>query len=151
MSSAAIALDIDGTITTAEDGALERLKTYVDQHNVDRHKVSLYINTARPEGYCQDPMETVAWVEKKNSFCRPTYGDPVDWKMKNMDRMVDREGVHPRCAVLVDDRQDNIEGVRSCGYHGIKVNAENGITNHTVDEIVRLLKPCFLDQHDLQV
>lgn len=140
MKRAVVVLDIDGTITTADQKALQRLKA------LSEHKSwlsDLYINTAREETYCRHPStETTEWVSKQNSFCRPKTGDPVEWKVRNMDIISRLEGVPPRCAVLVDDRPENIQGVLSHGYEGVQVDARYGITNETVDEILEKLQVC---------
>ncbi|RPF82148.1 MAG: hypothetical protein CBC65_000990 [Rhodothermaceae bacterium TMED105] len=140
---AAIALDIDGTMTTADPEALKMLA----DHARDNQLSNLYINTARDELYCRNPTrDTTQWVSKENSFCRPTYGDTVDWKVKNMDRMIEREGVAPECAVLIDDLPENITGVESNGYIGVKVDARTGITKDTVREVFQRLEKCGVTQ-----
>lgn len=144
---AAIALDIDGTITTADPDALHLLRDHAIANDIS----DLYINTARDETYCRNPrldpnLDPTAWVKRENTFCRPTFGDPVNWKIQNMNRMVDREGVDAKCAVLVDDRPENISGVRSHNYIGIKVDPFTGITKDTVREIFKSLQHCGVSQ-----
>ncbi len=142
---AAIALDIDGTMTTADPEALQMLSDRAKDNQLS----DLYINTARDERYCRDPSRiTTQWVSKENSLCRPMYGDPVEWKIKNMKRMIEREGVTPECAVLIDDLSENIAGVKSHGYIGIKVNATKGITKDTVREVFHHLETCGVTQMD---
>jgi hypothetical protein len=137
--NAVIALDIDGTMTTADPDALQMLYDHAKNDQLS----DLYINTARDEAYCMNPThDTTQWVSKKNSFCRPTYGNVVDWKVKNMDRMIEREGVARECAVLIDDRSENITGVESQGYIGIKVDPRTGITKDTVREVFHRIEKC---------
>tara|TARA_B100000073_G_scaffold77001_1_gene58160 strand:+ start:176 stop:616 length:441 start_codon:yes stop_codon:yes gene_type:complete len=140
---AAIALDIDGTMTTADPEALKLLRDHAAANNLPE----LYINTARDEAYCTNPsLHTTKWVKQENSFCRPTYGNVVEWKIQNMNRMVNREGVYNECAVLVDDRPENINGVKAHNYIGIKVDPLTGITKDTVRDIFKSLKNCGVSQ-----
>jgi len=139
-SRAAIALDIDGTITTGDPSALGRLVEHAQRAGV----APLYVNTARNQRYCNRPDATsTVWVAPERSFCRPSGGDPVEWKIRNMHRMVKDAGVEdPACAVLIDDRTENIAGVVSHGFSGVLVDPTTGVTHDTVRAVLGRLEHC---------
>ena len=142
-SQAAIALDIDGTITTGDANALRHLMMHTQRIGV----APLYVNTARDQRYCDRPdVTSTALVAPERSFCRPVGGDAVEWKIRNMHRMVEEEGVEkPECAVLIDDRMENIAAVRSHGFTGVLVDPTTGVTDKTVHAVLGRIEHCLDD------
>tara|TARA_B110000046_G_scaffold158354_1_gene170281 strand:- start:58 stop:606 length:549 start_codon:yes stop_codon:yes gene_type:complete len=143
--SAALVLDIDGTIDTADPLQLQRIVEYTDKHNVNR-----YINTARSQGYCRNPDDLTTTIAGPKSHARHhclVHPDPPVSKVMNMEKIRRREQIDdPRCVVLVDDRAENIKAVRAAGYSAIKVRSRTGIRRGTVNSAQRLVRRCLADQ-----
>ena len=133
---AAIALDIDGTMTTADPEALQMLA----DHARDNQLSDLYINTARDEPIVNVPLVIQHSGIKGKLVLQTDVRGYGGLEGENMDRMIEREGVAPECAVLIDDLPENITGVESNGYIGIKVDLKTGITKDTVREVFQRLK-----------
>lgn len=143
--SAALVLDIDGTIDTADAAELERIVNYTDKHGVNR-----YVNTARSQGYCRnpDPLTTsiVGPKSHKKHHCLVD-SDPPTSKVKNMHKINKREGIEDsRCLILIDDRPENIKAVEQAGFTGIRVDARRGIRKETVDEAIRRMRSCLANK-----
>ena len=136
---ASLALDVDGTLTTASPSVLTELKGILEEEGVP-----VYINTARDERYCVDPSPlTTSFCGKESHFCRPLGGDPVTHKVSNMERMKSKTGVEDAsCCILVDDREENVNAVQERGFTGILVEEREGITASTVEEIRHALSKC---------
>lgn len=131
----AIALDVDHTMTTADPAAMRRLH--------DLHANDLYVNTAREASYCVDPdSSTTRYVPQSRHTCRPRGGHPVEWKVRNLMTIADDANTSSSCTVLIDDRPENLFGVRSHGFVGIQVNPETGITHDTVDQVLEIAQRC---------
>ena len=133
----AIGLDIDKTLTTGNPSAIHRLRRFSEDNSVP-----LYVNTARSAIYCDQLLHTehdvtTHIVKKENHYCRPLYGDAVEFKRRNMQSMCEREGLNKNRCILVDDKAENIDGVVGCGYVGFKVDPKTGITDKVVDDIIR--------------
>ena len=130
--SAALVLDIDGTLDTAHRKQVERLVSYTDKNGVER-----YINTARSQEYCRDPdplTTDIAGPKTHGKHHCLIHPDPPTSKVMNMDKIRKREQIDDaRCLVLIDDRPENIEAVQEAGYSGILVNERRGIRKKTVD------------------
>tara|TARA_B110001450_G_C17531465_1_gene444822 strand:- start:305 stop:847 length:543 start_codon:yes stop_codon:yes gene_type:complete len=143
--SAALVLDIDGTLDTADRKQVERLVNYTDNHGVQR-----YINTARSQEYCRDPDPLTTEIAgpkshgKHHCLIDP---DPPTSKVINMDKIRKRERIDDaRCLVLIDDRPENIEAVQEAGYSGILVKERRGIRKKTVNKAQRIMRRCLADQ-----
>jgi hypothetical protein len=136
--SAALALDIDGTIDTADPDELQRLSNYTDRHDIKR-----YINTARSQAYCDDPDPlSTDLVNKKKHHCL-IHRDPPTSKVLNMQKIQKSENIDDaRCVVLIDDRPENIDAVRDAGFSAVQVDARHGIQKNTVNRAQRLLYDC---------
>lgn len=144
MPHAALALDIDQTLTTADPVAVSNLSVFAEAE-----RVPMYVNTARVQAYCDQPDDTTLTVVKEatNHFCRPPGGDPVYHKVANMKRIAQRAGVDPRCAVLVDDRPENVFAVEKAGFQGVLVDGTFGITDDVVEEVKTRLSGCRPKPH----
>lgn len=143
--SAALVLDIDGTLDTADRKQVERLVGYTDKHGVER-----YINTARSQEYCRDPDPLTTDIAGPKSHGKHhclIHPDPPTSKVMNMDKIRKREQIDDaRCLVLIDDRPENIEAVQEAGYSGIMVSEHRGIRKKTVDKAQRLMRRCLVDK-----
>ena len=138
MAPAALALDIDGTIDTADPVQLSRLKDAAS-----RMRVPLYINTARSSAYCRRPDSLSTKITKRaNHHCLVSHDVPQS-KLDNMEKIMKNAKVsEPACVILVDDRPENIEKVSDHGFTGIKVQHDKGIRNETVDEAIEKMRRC---------
>lgn len=136
---AALALDIDDTLTTADPAAVADLSAYAESRDVP-----VYINTARVQAYCDRPDDDTLGVvgEASRHFCRPPGGHPVYHKVANMERIAHRAGVSRECAVLVDDRPENVRAVELAGFRGVLVDGRVGITHEVADEVKAILDRC---------
>lgn len=151
-----LALDIDGTITTADQQVVAELVR--DARDAGSHVV---INTARPQLYCDDPEPelTSHLVARENHFCGsnrfcPTrtlagavvwgiLGDIPKSKVENMDLAASSCGVTRRsCALLVDDRPENVHAAERAGFTGVLVDERTGITSRIAYDIMSRLKEC---------
>ena len=64
-------------------------------------------------------------------------------KVANMDRIAARGNVvNRRCALLVDDRPENIHAAERAGYTGVLVDEQTGITPRVARDILDRLKTC---------
>lgn len=143
--SAALVLDIDGTIDTANPKEVDRLVTYTDKHGVNR-----YVNTARSQAYCRDPGKLTTDIVGPKShgthYCL-VHPDPPVSKVMNMEKIARRERIdNSKCLVLIDDRPENIEAVKEAGFSAIQVNAHTGIRKRHVNRAQRLLRRCLIDK-----
>ena len=60
-----------------------------------------------------------------------------------MDTIAAEGGVQRRaCALLVDDRVENVYAARAAGYTGILVNSRTGITPPVARDILQRLEKC---------
>ena len=117
------------------------------------------INTARPQFYCDDPDKlTSRLAARENHLCGshpwlPTrsLAGAVVWgmladvpksKTDNMGVAASSCSVPRACALLVDDRPENIQAVERAGYTGILVDERRGITSAVARDIMEHLKRC---------
>jgi beta-phosphoglucomutase-like phosphatase (HAD superfamily) len=141
----ALALDIDGTITTAD----QRLVLWLVQaaREAGSH---VAINTARPQAYCDNPDAlTTRLTAREHHYCgfatalySVLVADIPQAKVANMDTIAEVSGVRRGCALLVDDRPENIAAVRRAGYAGFLVNERTGITQPAAQSIMKHLREC---------
>ena len=138
MAPAALALDIDGTIDTADRMQIRRLQTAAK-----RLRVPTYINTARPPIYCERPDRlTTRLCPRSKHHCLVSKNVPYS-KVQNMRSIQENAGVREEsCCILIDDRPENIRGVNAAGYTGIKVEELAGIQKETVDEAIETMRLC---------
>ena len=139
MSCAAIGLDIDGTITTGDPDAIQRIVDVA--HTLD---VPVFINTARPEKYCANPGDlTTRYVDRENHYCLP-WRRFVDVEREVAEQKVRHMAHHiterRECSILVDDVERNVREVNNAGYTGIQV--QYGIQGVTADRVVSKLEEC---------
>ena len=130
-----IVLDVDGTITTAECSVRKELRDYASEHGVP-----MYINTARASSWCAHPDEDMTSMVPDRTKHHCMVGThPVASKVHNMNLIAPTP---TRCAVLVDDRPENVAGVEAAGYRGILVDAAHGITQTTLRQIREVVEEC---------
>lgn len=136
MPTGALALDIDGTITTADSAEIARLV-----REACRFDFPVFINTARSDAYCQAPDScTLALAERTRHHCL-VHPDPPTSKVINMRKIQHSAGVSdPRNVILIDDRPENVEKVRAAGFRAIEVDASQGIRRDTVDDALRMMR-----------
>lgn len=140
MAAGLLALDVDGTITTANPNELQRLLALASQYSTP-----CYINTARPKAYCEDPASlTTKIAPRENHLCQQPGSDSVpSSKVSNMLHAQSTSHVDDaKCCVLVDDRPENIRAVRAHGFTGIQVDPMTGIQKDTVDEVSKVMSAC---------
>lgn len=138
MAPAALALDIDGTIDTADRRQLQRLLSAAK-----RLKVPRYINTARSIGYCRDPDSLTRRIASKSKHHCLVSHDVPHSKVHNMEKIQSHAKVtDPACCLLIDDRPENIHAVNRNGFTGIKVHESTGIQRETVDEAIETMRIC---------
>lgn len=137
-NTAALGLDIDGTLNTGDPTAIRRLLRHARSSGVDVH-----INTARPPIYCADPdRDTTAVAPRAKHHCL-VHRDPPTSKVLNMRRIQKLSGVqNPKCNILVDDRPENIEAVRRHGFSGVLVDERTGIDTAATEATMRILDEC---------
>ena len=136
--AAVLALDIDGTIDTANKQALADLKSFAIHRSIPIH-----INTARPAEYCETPSRrSTSLCAKRNHHCLRSRS-VTNSKVMNMQRIAQREGVRPECAILIDDLRSNVNAVRKAGFSAIKVNGRLGIQPSTVSVAKKKLLNCI--------
>lgn len=136
MAVGALALDIDGTITTGDRAQVLRL-----QREAGRLGFPTFINTARPNAYCHAPdSETLLLADQTRHHCL-VHPDPPTSKVLNM-RAIQRSArvAESRNVILVDDRPENVEEVRRAGFGAIEVDALRGIRSETVDDALRMMR-----------
>tara|TARA_B100001063_G_C16734014_1_gene540961 strand:+ start:867 stop:1469 length:603 start_codon:yes stop_codon:yes gene_type:complete len=140
MVSSVLALDIDGTLDTADPKALSRLRMAAKKYDTD-----MQINTARPSAYCNspDPVSTrmVKDISKHHCLVHP---NPPTSKVQNMKKIKETADVPKKCVILIDDRPENNKAVRRNGFSTIDVNAKTGIRNKTVNKAIRKMRECAL-------
>ena len=141
-----LALDIDGTITPADQRVV--LNLVQAARNLGAH---IAINTARPQMYCDSPDAlTTRLTAREHHYCGSAWvlwnalvADVPKSKVANMDAIAAVSDVQRRaCALLVDDRIDNISAANRAGYAGILVHERTGITQPVVKEILKRLRAC---------
>ena len=130
----ALALDIDGTITTASPAVVHEL---VRAARVLGSKVA--VNTARPASYCRDPYLTKFLnIPLEDHYC---YDGNVPWTFRNLDwwwspaakvRALEsiRENagvVDKRCVILVDDRGRKHRCCSRAGFGVLQVSDEGRV------------------------
>lgn len=145
-----VCLDIDETITTANNDVLQRMvKSFEDA------QIEVFINTARPQLYCDlFSGDTEQYAKKTNHKCFhgslnmfDISGSVAKSKLHNMNEIYkevkkQNETLDKSCVILVDDLDTNLRIVRDNGYEGIKVNPTNGITDDTLQEIQHKFDIC---------
>lgn len=134
---AAVALDIDGTLTTACPREVRRLS-----EELRRRGVGVYVNTARPAAYCEAPSAVSTQVAPTERHLCLADGDPPASKVKNMRAIQAASGAPARCIVLVDDRPENVDAVRAGGFAGVLVDEASGIRKETVEQCLRIVDSC---------
>lgn len=144
MAPSALALDIDGTITTANDRVVWNLVQ--SARALGAH---IAINTARPSLYCFEPDdETARLAAVEDHYCytgkswlfRNLVHNVPESKVQNMEKIQAKGKVARReCCFLVDDRRENVQAIDEAGYTGIHVDYRKGITrSHALDILARL-------------
>ena len=134
---AALGLDIDGTLTSADAAAVDRLLAHARATGADVH-----INTARPAPYCRQPTRTASIAPRDKHHCL-VHPDPPTSKVQNMRRMQQMSGVRAsRCNVLIDDRPENVDAVRRAGFSAVLVDARTGIDARAAGSAMRLVDEC---------
>ena len=146
----ALALDIDGTLTMADERVVYNLVRTARSYGAH-----VAINTARPPLYClePDPITTrLAPVADhhcytgKSWWLRNLVHDVPTSKVANMETIEERGAVpNKRCCVLVDDRRENIEAVDAAGYTGFYVDYKRGIRRHDARNILDILRNCAIE------
>ena len=153
--ASALALDIDGCITTAAPGIVEDLVK-----EARKSGAHIAINTARPSIYCDDPdRTTMKLTGKENHYCYRggvwglrnvgrLFGvmNVPDSKLENMNDIQRQSGVRGNgCCILVDDRVENVLRVEEDGFLGVYVNAKKGITKGVSERVMERIKKCEED------
>ncbi len=69
-------------------------------------------------------------------------GNAPKSKVANMDRIAARCNVPRACALLVDDRPENIVAAERAGYVGVLVDEQTGIMPRIAKNIMDRLKEC---------
>ena len=149
MAPSALALDIDGTITTADQRVVNDLVAAARASGAH-----VAINTARPPRYCDEPSQTLHSAAKADHHCydgaswrlRNFFVDVPASKVHNMGAIMRNGGVARReCCVLVDDRPENVVAAAEAGYGAVAVEARAGITPRHAREILATLRRCAVD------
>lgn len=131
-----LVLDIDGTLDTADPSALRALQRFVKKETI-----GVYINTARPPRYCEEPdWLSLQFASQDKHHCL-VHPSPPTSKVINMQAIQQETRVHPRNIVLLDDRPENIEAVQRMGFAGIQVQEKYGIQKETVQTFVSMFAP----------
>lgn len=133
----ALALDIDGTLTTANDDAVRRLVNRANRRGFQTH-----INTARSMEYCHQPDSVSLDVSSRDHHHCLVHPDPPTSKVLNMHRIQNMSGASKQCTILIDDRPENIDAVRASGFSGILVDEQSGITHGVADNAIRMIDEC---------
>lgn len=134
----ALALDIDGTLTTANPRAVSRLMV-----EADRRGVATHINTARPAWYCAEPDPISLRVSPLQNHHCLVHPDPPTSKVINMNRIQEMSGASKQCTILIDDRPENVDAVIAQGYGGILVDERTGITEKVADVAIQMMDSCL--------
>ena len=138
MASAALAIDVDGTLEPSDAAQVARLTKAAAARGVPVH-----INTARDARYCARPdavTTSIAAPERHHCLNHP---DPPSSKVVNMRTIRAAAGVRDkRCVILIDDRPENNEAVRHAGYSAVQVDARRGIDREAVDRAILALDRC---------
>ena len=107
--------------------------------------------------YCDEPEWglTTHLVAREHHYCGAAWtrnlAAAVAWgilgnipksKVANMDRIAEKCNVPRACALLVDDRPENIEAAERAGYVGVLVDEQTGITPRIARDIMDRLKKC---------
>lgn len=145
----ALALDVDGTITTASPAVVHEL---VRAAKVLGSKVA--INTARPASYCRDPYLTKFLdIPLEDHYC---YDGNVPWTLRNLvgggvpaakvralkTIQAGSDVADRRCVILVDDRGDNVAAAHRAGFDVLQVSKERGVSRADAKELVVRLQEC---------
>eukprot|EP00966_Prymnesium_polylepis_P031345 729155-Prymnesium_polylepis.2 len=142
----ALALDIDGTITPADPQVVLGLVQAARKLGAE-----IAINTARSQGYCDSPDElTTRLTAREHHYCASSYilynvliEDIPQRKVANMEAIAQVAHLQRRhCALLVDDRPENVEAVNRAGFTGILVHARWGITPSVAQQVLQRLHVC---------
>lgn len=150
VTKAVVCLDIDGTITTADDAVLTKMMSSINDTDT-----AVYINTARPRQYCDFWYEeTEMFAPKTNHKCFngelnvfDVTSSVAQSKLSNMNETYDEvkqvnSTLERSCVILIDDLDTNIDIVKSNGYDGIKVDPYHGITNDTLQVLQQKIENC---------
>ena len=145
MACAAIAYDIDGTLTTANPEAVRALNTYAAALGVPT-----FINTARTPGYCARPneAESLFAAPARHHLCRPRNAPVVDTKVTNMDIIARRTGAPKACVVLLDDRPENTHAAHRAGYTAVHVPAACGVRLPATRFVAKHIAKCCASSRD---
>ena len=140
-TNGALALDIDGTLTTGDADEIRRLVEASKKYGFQTH-----INTARSLAYCEHPdRETSLYLAPKKLHHCLTDPNPPTAKVKNMHTIQGMSNVdNPKCVVLVDDRPENVAAVRRQGFSAIKVSEATGIEKRTVNKAINIMGQCAM-------
>ena len=108
----------------------------------------------RPSRYCDEPEWglTTHLVAREHHYCGAAWTRNLagmivvpnvpKFKVANMDRIAARCNVPRACALLVDDRPENIVAAERAGYVGVLVDEQTGITPRIAKNIMDRLKEC---------
>jgi hypothetical protein len=129
-----LVLDIDGTIDTANQTALNELLKFANANKID-----IYINTARPQIYCADPdWLSLQFTTQNKHYCIVHPHPPIS-KVINMQTIKSITNADPKKIVLIDDRPENILAVRNAGFSAIQVDDKYGVQHNTVREFKHIV------------
>lgn len=136
---AAIAYDIDGTLTTANRNAVRALNAYAVAYGVPT-----FVNTARSSAYCDRPSErdSLFAVPAANHLCRPRGAPVVATKVANLDKIARRTGAPKACVILIDDRPENTRAARAAGYAAFDVDEGCGVRMSTMRRVANRISEC---------
>ena len=110
-----------------------------------------------PSRYCDEPEWglTTHLVAREHHYCGAAWtrnlaaaiawgilGNVPKSKVANMDRIAEKCNVPRACALLVDDRPENIVAAERAGYVGVLVDEQTGITPRIARDIMDRLKKC---------
>ena len=142
MPSFTVALDVDGTLTSADPEVLIKLREEV--YNLGG---TFHINTARSTEYCISPSPlTLSFSPKEDHHCmdrRRNSSSVTATKAENMSHIQASAGVERReCVILVDDLPSNVDAVVSEGYSGVRVHPTSGVTEETLMSVLDRGRRC---------
>ena len=135
MACAAVVFDIDGTLLPYHNKtALESIVSTAEFAGAD-----VWINTARPQRYCNNPWRT-PFVPKEKHRCMLQNCSVPESKLQNMKHTGVKDN---RCVILVDDIENNIQAVRDGGFmNSFKVDPDMGVQMDTSAAVNNVILSC---------
>jgi len=140
MSCAALALDVDVTITHADQQIVQSLIKDARKFGAD-----IFVNTARSQRWCANlemTGETLAHgIEPEKHHCLLPNMHVPSSKLENMRRIAHNAGVDDAsCAALLDDMDYNVAAVEHGGFIGIYT--PEGIAKEHAERAMTMVKRC---------